>query len=167
MKTERESQRSREQILEESPLLKAFTDPFINNSFDLWNEMLKEILSLKCNEARLVLKMSTIQKDINDLYEGLNLPTVFRPETKEDARNGFLMNFSLLGYEIGDDDDAEMFIEDMVKPLLVMNAVYDIPETRECIRKALRCGVTLRYEVENELPAVFNDAIAKLDLSGL
>ena len=160
---EGKSGRTREQIPEESPILKALVDPVIHVSLDRWQERFDSVLDGRRGAILKAMGEKVNDEELNSVYDGINLNSVFKPEIDEVSQIKLIVIYSMIGFEVGNRDDLSFFSEEFIYPLVALGAVYDNKAARNCFREAAMCGVAWRQvSLENEVPESIREALRQI-----
>lgn len=159
--------RTREEIVKESPLLRAFIDPFVNTDFEMWRKMLNKVFKSKGQEVLLTLDKEIAQKEINTLFNLKDAAPVFTSRADESLIGEYFVILALIGMEVGDRNEVKAFVGEIMNPFIKMDIIYDNKEARMCTVEALECGVGWKERIDQSVPEGIRNSISKLDMGAL
>jgi len=89
-----------------------------------------------------------------------NKSVVFKRTVSEVTKTGLIFCIGVMGFEIGDKEDAEIFVDDVFDQLCLFNILQETGETRDFVREVLVCGTLWNQEIGDDTPRAFKDFIS-------
>jgi len=158
----------KEEIIQKSPLLRAFLDPLVQTDPEMWANIVNSEFT-KVN--------AELTKRFGDNHEIVGfMPLVamgiafdiFEPSISQDGRNGTICILAGLGYEIGDLDDIPRFFSNIVFQLGCAGILNPDPNEQatkiKCLWAAIYTGTKWKKHINENVPPAFANFIHDLNL---
>lgn len=155
-----DNKRRKEIIVSNSPLLRVFVDKYAEGDPDMWLKMVNTVFDEKKKEMVNVMGRDKVNLDLGALLRVANEYKVF-PE--DSVKLALTACFVWMGFEIGNNDDAYLFIDDISNQLLRFSTINNTFDSRSFICEGMVCGVSWKNGVGDDTPKEFRDFISKIN----
>lgn len=155
--------RRKDLIVARSPLLRVFIDKYSDSDPDMWIKMTEKIFIEKRDEMISLLGYEEIDKDLNTYLKVAKEYHVFPKEVELKTQYALIACFAWMGFEIGDEENVHLFLEDVLAQTFTFDAVNQTQETADFVYEVMKCGVLWKKELGNDTPDEFRDFISGLD----
>ncbi|QQG41423.1 MAG: hypothetical protein HYV90_04680 [Candidatus Woesebacteria bacterium] len=150
-------------IIENSPFLRAYIDPYGKADPEMWQNMAGKVFVSKRDEMIELLGERLISKDCRSFLYMAEQEKVFSTTTPDENKLALIFSFALMGFEVGSENDLDLFVDDIVGQVYMYNVLNQSQKTKEFVRKVMRGGVRWKEKMATDTPKVFVDFIKKLD----
>lgn len=155
----------RKLILDRCPLLRIFLDPYAKHDSDLWVDMLeKEMVSIR-DAVIEVVGTKKANKELNAVYRDSEEFGIFAPKLERTSKAGLALSLILIGFELEDIEEAQMFLGDITDRLYEIGALNEdeVADPYDFVGEVLYSGMLLKEEVGNDVPEVWRKFIRTLE----
>ena len=157
----------KEDILGKSPLLRAFLDRSATLDPPTWGYVLYDEYEKVDREIKHTLGENYDFVGLTPLYAMTTMLDVFEPTMPHQFQEISVKVIAGIGFEIGNEPDANLFLDDIVKLLTSVGALNKDPKKAQnipgCLLAILQTGVLWRKGSPDDRLSVFRDFVDGLD----
>ncbi|HKC04415.1 MAG TPA: hypothetical protein VKC54_00920 [Patescibacteria group bacterium] len=153
----------RDAIIAQSPLLKVFIEEDLEIGPDEWLRKLDEVFLEKRDKMISEVPAELMDKDLNIYFRRSKKDHIFNEETQDSTRLALIACFAWMGYEIGNEKEVDLFVEDVLDQIYQFNIVNEGIESDDFVREVMMLGAEWKKK-KDETPLDDRDPLVSKTL---
>ncbi len=164
-----EENREKDLIIARCPFLRVFAYGFSGDDYPFWFEKVQSMMVAARDNAIVFVGDEKVEKDLRTFFNVSENQKIFDSSLQKGTKAGLVLSLLLIGREIGNETDANFFIDELTDQLFNMNVLNDngvlgYAEYRMYVDEVVKCGAIWKNEMETEVQDVWKEEISKLNL---